>query len=77
MRSLDPIEHIGAVAPAKVFLQFGRRDFFIAPMTGLELRAAAPEGTELKPYDAEHDMEGEEIRADRVAFLEQALGVAG
>ena len=34
MRPLDPIEHIGRVAPARVLLQFGRRDFFIAPMTG-------------------------------------------
>jgi hypothetical protein len=73
MRPLDPIEHIGGIAPARVLLQFGRRDFFIAPMTGLELRAAAPEGTELKPYDAEHDMAGDEIRADRMAFLDAAL----
>ncbi|HET9346347.1 MAG TPA: hypothetical protein VFO05_11675 [Candidatus Limnocylindrales bacterium] len=73
MRPLDPIEHIGEVAPARVLLQFGRRDFFIAPMTGLELKAAAPEGTELKSYDAEHDMAGDEIRADRTAFLEAAL----
>jgi hypothetical protein len=73
MRPLDPIEHIGGIAPASVLLQFGRRDFFIAPMTGLELRAAAPEGTELKPYDAEHDMAGDEIRADRTAFLDAAL----
>jgi hypothetical protein len=44
-------------------------------MTGLELKASAPEGTELKAYDAEHDMAGDEIRADRTAFLETALGV--
>ncbi len=75
MRPLDPIEHIGRVAPARVLLQFGRRDFFIAPMTGLELKASAPEGTELKAYDAEHDMAGDEIQADRTAFLEAALGV--
>ena len=75
MRPLDPIEHIGRVAPALVLLQFGRRDFFIAPMTGLELKASAPEGTELKAYDAEHDMAGDEIQADRTAFLEAALGV--
>ena len=77
IRPLDPIEHIGDVSPAKVLLQFGRRDFFIAPMTGLELKAAAPEGTELKPYDAEHDMAGDEIRADRTAFLEAALATTG
>jgi pimeloyl-ACP methyl ester carboxylesterase len=75
MRPLDPIEHIGRVAPARVLLQFGRRDFFIAPMTGLELKASAPEGTELKAYDAEHDMAADDIRADRTAFLESALGV--
>ena len=57
-----------------MLLQFGRRDFFIAPMTGLELKAASPEGTELKPYDAEHDMAADEIRADRTTFLESALG---
>jgi len=75
MRPLDPIELIGSVGPARVLLQFGRRDFFIAPMTGLELKASAPEGTELKAYDAEHDMAADDIRTDRTAFLEAALGV--
>ena len=75
MRPLDPIELIGSVGPARVLLQFGRRDFFIAPMTGLELKASSPDGTELKAYDAEHDMAANEIRADRTAFLETALGV--
>jgi dienelactone hydrolase len=75
MRPLDPIEHIGRVGPARVLLQFGRRDFFIAPMTGLELKASAPEGTELKAYDAGHDMAADEIQFDRTAFLEAALGV--
>jgi hypothetical protein len=75
MRPFDPIEHIGRVEPARVLLQFGRRDFFIAPMTGLELKASAPEGTELKAYDAEHDMAADDIQSDRTAFLETALGV--
>ena len=75
MRPLDPIEHIGSAGPAQVLLQFGKRDFFIAPMTGLELKASAPEGTELKAYEAEHDMAADDIRADRRAFLEAALGV--
>jgi hypothetical protein len=77
MRPLDPIEHFGKIAPARALLQYARGDFFIAPMTGLELRAAAPDGTELKPYEAEHSMEGDAIRADRQAFLEEALGVGG
>jgi dienelactone hydrolase len=76
IRPLDPIERIGEAAPAAVLFQFGRRDFFIAPMTGLEFRGAAPDGTELEAYDAEHDMRSPEIRADRRAFLVRHLGLA-
>ena len=75
MRPLDPIERIPDVAPAAVLFQFGRRDFFIAPMTGLEFRGAAAPDAELRAYDAEHDMGLPEIRADRRAFLERHLGL--
>lgn len=77
MRPVDPIEHIGRAAPAKLFLQFARCDFFIAPMTGLEFKRAAGEGAELKAYEAEHDMAVPDALADRTAFLEGALGPAG
>ena len=76
IRPLDPIECIADAAPAAVLMQFGRHDFFIAPMSGLEFRGAAPEGTVLNPYDAEHDMRLPEIRADRRAFLARHLGFA-
>lgn len=75
IRDLDPIERIGEAPPAAVLLQFGRHDFFIAPMSGLEFRGAAPEGTELKAYDAEHEMRLPEIRADRRSFLVRHLGL--
>jgi dienelactone hydrolase len=77
MRPVDPIEHIGRAAPAKLFLQFARCDFFIAPMTGLEFKRVAGEGAELKAYEAEHDMAVPDALADRTAFLEGALGPAG
>lgn len=76
MRPFDPIEHIGKVAPARVLLQFGERDFFIAPMTGLELRRAGGDGVELKAYEAEHDMAVPDALADRTAFLEEVLRVS-
>ncbi len=75
LRTLDPIERIAAVGDARVLFQFGRRDFFIAPMTGLEFRAAAPDGAELLPYDDDHAMRDPQIRADRRAFLLRALDV--
>jgi hypothetical protein len=73
MRPVDPIEHIGRAAPAKVLFQFARCDFFIAPMTGREFQRAAGEGAELKAYEAEHSMAVPDARADRTAFLEGVL----
>ena len=77
MRPVDPIEHIGRAAPAKLLLQFARCDFFIAQMTGLEFKRAAGEAAELKAYEAEHDMAVPDALADRTAFLEGALGPTG
>lgn len=76
MRPIDPIEVIGRAGPAEVLFQFGRSDFFIAAMSGLEFRAAAPVGTDLLPYDTGHDMRLPEIVADRRAFLARTVGLA-
>ena len=73
IRPLDPIKHVGAAAPARILFQFGRHDFYIAPMTGREFARAAGDAAELKAYDAEHDMALPEIVADRTAFLEREL----
>ena len=73
MRPLDPIEHLGAAAPARIRFQFGRHDFYIAPMTGREFARAAGDAAELKTYDAEHEMVLPEILADRTTFLEHQL----
>jgi len=77
MRPLDPIEVVGRATQASALFQFGRQDFFIAAMTGLEFHGAAPPGSELQAYDAEHDMRLPGIQADRRAFLDRLLGLAG
>ena len=77
MRGLDPIEHVGRASPAAVLCQFGRHDFYIATMTGLEFHSAAPAGSDLRLYEADHDMRLPEIRADRRAFLVERLGLWG
>ena len=74
VRPVDPIERIGECAPAAVLSQFAERDFYIAPMTALELHRAAPEGSELAWYDTGHDMRLPEIANDRRAFLARVLG---
>ena len=73
LRPLDPIERVGQVRGASILFQFGRRDFFIAPMTGLEFKGGAPEGADLLPYDDEHGMRDPAVRADRIAFLRRTL----
>jgi dienelactone hydrolase len=83
-RDIDPIERIAAVAPRPVLLQFGERDWFIAPMSGWAFRRAGggEASVDLKTYDAEHDMRHPEARSDRAAFLARTLdleesGLAG
>ncbi len=53
------------------------RCYTASSMTGLELRRAAGGSTELKAYDGEHDMAMDEVREDRLHFLEDALGYGG
>jgi len=73
-RSLDPIEQMAAISPRQVLLQFGQRDFYVAPMSAFGLRrAAGGDAVELKMYDAEHNMRHPDARSDRLAFLSRAL----
>lgn len=69
----DPITHVASAAPARLLFQFARNDFYIAAMTGGEVMRAASEPKALKSYDADHAMKDPAARADRLAFLEEAL----
>lgn len=75
LRPVDPIERIAEAGPAAVLSQVAERDFFIAPMTALELHRAAPEGSELSWYDTGHDMRLPEIARERRSFLARHLGL--
>jgi dienelactone hydrolase len=78
MRDLDPIERMKDLAGRPILLQFGERDWFIAPMSGWAFRRAGggEASVDLKTYDAEHDMRHPEARSDRAAFLSRTLGLA-
>lgn len=77
MRALDEVDPITGVARADcpLLFQFGTSDFYIAPMTGLELVRAAPEPKQVLSYEADHAMELPEIRDDRAAFISDVLGL--
>jgi dienelactone hydrolase len=76
MRAVDPVEHLGGLERTRILLQFARSDFFIAAMTGLELKKATGGRAELKAYEGDHEMSGPDVRADRLRFLEDALGLS-
>ena len=79
MRPLDPVEQMPRLAPRPVLLQFGQRDYFVPLMSGRELQrsAASDATTELRTYDAGHDLRVDEARVDRLAFLSRILDEAG
>jgi dienelactone hydrolase len=78
IRPLDPVEQMPHLAPRPVLLQFGQRDYFVPLMAGRELQRATggDATTDLRTYDAGHDLHVDGARADRLAFLTRSLGQA-
>jgi len=74
MRPVDPIEHVGSVAPRPLLLQFARDDYFIAGMDASELFRAAGEPKRIESYEADHAMRNDRARADRREFILEQLG---
>jgi pimeloyl-ACP methyl ester carboxylesterase len=75
LRPFDPIERIADVA-APVLFQFAADDFYIAAMTALEFRSAAPGGAESVTYEgADHAMRTPDARRDRRAFVGRHVGL--
>jgi cephalosporin-C deacetylase-like acetyl esterase len=73
---LDPVRHLGAVAPAPVLFQFASKDRYVTREAADALVAAAKEPKIAKFYDCGHEM-NQEASEDRVAWLLQVLGEDG
>jgi pimeloyl-ACP methyl ester carboxylesterase len=75
---LDPIEAARSLK-ATTLWQFSSRDYFIAPMSAVELARAAPVPAGGEPriewYTADHAMRGSKARAARRRFLGEQLGL--
>ncbi len=71
---LDPIESARRLK-AETLWQFSERDFFIAPMSALELARAAPGEPTIEWYKTDHAMRSAKARAARAAFLTRAVGL--
>ena len=81
LRRLSPYDPISAARdlPAATLWQFSNRDFFIAPMSAIELARAAPRAPDTEPriewYSADHAMRSAKARAARATFLRAELGL--
>lgn len=72
MRPVDPINYLGDASPARLLIQYGRKDVF----PGEELERFAGAGSQPKTvtvYDASHFLD-EEARSDGVDWLIEELG---
>jgi pimeloyl-ACP methyl ester carboxylesterase len=71
---LDPVESARGLR-ATTLWQFSDRDYFIAPMSAVELARAAPGEPALEWYGADHAMRSAKARASRTSFLRLELGL--
>jgi pimeloyl-ACP methyl ester carboxylesterase len=81
LRRLAPYDPISVARDlrATALWQFSDRDFYIAPMSALELARAAPPSPGSEPrvewYSADHAMRSPKARAARSTFLRAELGL--
>lgn len=77
LRSLAPLDPIEAARDTKatILWQFSDRDYFIAPMTAVELARAAPGDPVIEWYSSDHAMRSARARAARGTFLRRELGL--
>jgi pimeloyl-ACP methyl ester carboxylesterase len=81
LRRLSPYDPITAARElrAATLWQFSNRDFFIAPMSAIELARAEPRAPDTEPriewYAADHAMRSAKARAARATFLRKELGL--
>jgi len=72
---IDPLSRIGD-ADGAVFLQAGRSDSIVPESALQALADAAPDGTRVTWYDAEHDL-NDSANRDQLAWLSERLGIDG
>jgi dienelactone hydrolase len=74
MAPLDPIAHVGKLAPAPLYFQFAADDFHVPKERAEEFFAAAGEPKEIGWYEAGHGLD-DSARLDRAAWLKGHLGL--
>jgi cephalosporin-C deacetylase-like acetyl esterase len=71
-KTLDPVENIGAAAPAPILFQFANKDPFVTRTAADALVAAARSPKDVQFYECGHEM-NRKAMDDRVAWLTRQL----
>jgi dienelactone hydrolase len=73
VEDLDPIRYVSHAAPAALLFQFAKTDHYITKEATTAFFDKADEPKEIKWYEAEHDMNVEAARRDRLEWLTRQL----
>jgi len=76
IEDLDPIRYVSKAKPASIFFQFAQRDQFVSQDMANQFYEAASEPKKITWYDDNHQMANETVRADRLAWLNEQLGLS-
>lgn len=71
---VDPINYIGHIAPAALFLQFGKTDFYPSEEKARLYSEKASKPKLIRFYDAGHAL-NDEAKRDRATWLSEELGL--
>jgi dienelactone hydrolase len=74
--AVDPLRWVARARAETLFLQNGRRDAVVPESALRALARAAPAGTRVRWYDAEHPLDRQAYR-DQLAWLSERLGLGG
>jgi dienelactone hydrolase len=73
---VDPIGYIGGAAPASSLFQFSNNDKYITRTEAEQFFKAASDPKTIKWYDADHQLETDKVRQDRLDWLSQQLSLS-
>lgn len=73
--SVDPVNNVADASPASIFLQFAKSDRYVPYYVADKLTEAASDPMTTESYATDHELDEEDARADRLAWLREELGL--
>ena len=75
MAIVDPIGFVRHAAPAALFFQFAKNDGYVSKDAALLFYGAGSDPKQIQWYDTGHQLNTDQDRRDRIAWLSSQLGL--